>query len=295
MAGAAGALLAACGSDRVEKLPPLERPSAELRAGLPVLKGMWRFAGFEIPPEDTGRVRQLVYAMVPPGEIRLAVQRLDSIAGQYVRDSVGFPFVGEVRRDGIFSLVAYGTEGMSEFVAGRVVKDTLWMELTSISAAQTWPPRTRAAFVRGAVRAPFRRLLGGVPILSPEELARRDSLRRDSLLRAGMPPGGAPAGPAAGAPPRTGGQQPPPVATPPAARDLPPPAQRQPPRRDTAPRIDTTRTRVTPPRGPARIDSVRVNPPRVRDTARPAPTPPPVPPPPARPNVPRDTIRFPPR
>jgi hypothetical protein len=168
------------------------------------------------------------------------------------------------------------------------------MELTSISAAQTWPPRTRAAFVRGAVRAPFRRLLGGVPIPSPEELALRDSLRRDSLLRAGMPPGGAPAGP--GAPPPTGGQRPAPAVTPPAARDVPPAVTpRQPPRRDTTPRADTTRTGPRPPRGPARIDSVRVNPPRVRDTARPAPLPLPAPPPPARPNVPRDTIRFPPR
>jgi hypothetical protein len=168
-----------------------------------------------------------------------------------------------------------------------VVKDTLWMELTSFSTAQTWPPRTRAAFVRGAVRAPFRRLLGGVPILSPEELALRDSLRRDSLLRAG----GTPVPPAA-APP-TGVQRPAPAVTPPPAGYEPPKAEpRQPPRRDTTPRADTTRrTPPTPPRGPARIDSVRVNPPRVRDTARPPPAPPPAPP---RPNVPRDTIRFPP-
>ena len=91
----------------VEPLPPLHRPTPEERAGLPVVSGRWLYAGFEYPVRDTLRVREGVYQLTPPGEFRIAVQRLDSVSGQYVRDSVAFPLTGEVRRDGIFSFVAF--------------------------------------------------------------------------------------------------------------------------------------------------------------------------------------------
>src|SRR6185503_19463754 len=87
----------------------------------------------------------------------------DSVAGQYVRDSVAFPFTGEVRRDGIFSFVAVEPGGVGQFVAGHVLKDTLWIELTSFPSAAEWPRGTRAALVRQPRGAPFVRLRGYVP------------------------------------------------------------------------------------------------------------------------------------
>src|SRR3954464_3807273 len=168
MAGCAGfALLgaAACGQARasdVEPLPPLRRPGLEERAGLPVIAGRWLFTGFEYPVQDTQRVREQVYRLVPPGEFRVATQRLDSVAGQYVRDSVAFPFTGEVRRDGIFAFVAFEPGGVGSFVSGHVVKDTLWIELTGFPSSASWPPGTRAALVHNPRGAPFVRLRGYV-------------------------------------------------------------------------------------------------------------------------------------
>lgn len=172
--------LAACEEARgvnVQPLPPLERPSAEARAGLPEVAGTWRFAGWELPVRDTATGGE---GMVPPGALGIRTQRLDSIAGVYVRDGQPFPVIGEVRRDGIVSVVAFGPDGSGSFIAGRVRRDTLWIELTSLSAAQTWSTGARAALVRTAVRQPFVRYQGGFVKLNVDSI-RADSLRRDSL------------------------------------------------------------------------------------------------------------------
>ncbi len=244
-------VLAACeeaeGVD-VQPLPALKRPSPEARAGLPEVAGTWRFAGWELPVRDTVTEGA---GMLPPGALAVRTQRLDSVAGAYVRDGQQFPFVGEVRRDGILSVVAFGPDGAGSFIAGRVKRDTLWIELTSLSAAQTWSTGARAALVRTAVRQPFVRYQGGFVKLNVDSI-RADSVRRDSLrladsLRAdsvrladsaraaAVPPAGpaqvpgqAPGQPAVrpGAPPAAAPGQ----ARPPAAGTPQPRAQQQPPR-----------------------------------------------------------------
>jgi hypothetical protein len=173
-------VLAACeeaeGVD-VQPLPALKRPSPEARAGLPEVAGTWRFAGWELPVRDTVTGGE---GMLPPGALAVRTQRLDSVAGAYVRDGQQFPFVGEVRRDGILSVVAFGPDGAGSFIAGRVKRDTLWIELTSLSAAQTWSTGARAALVRTAVRQPFVRYQGGFVKINVDSI-RADSVRRDSL------------------------------------------------------------------------------------------------------------------
>ena len=172
--------LAACEEARgvsVQPLPPLQRPSPEARAGLPEVAGTWRFAGWELPVRDTVTGGE---GMVPPGALGIRTQRLDSIAGVYVRDGQPFPVIGEVRRDGIVSVVAFGPDGSGSFIAGRVLRDTLWIELTSLSAAQTWSTGARAALVRTAVRQPFVRYQGGFVKVNVDSI-RADSVRRDSL------------------------------------------------------------------------------------------------------------------
>ncbi|HEX2203883.1 MAG TPA: hypothetical protein VHG91_11320, partial [Longimicrobium sp.] len=165
----------------IEPLPPLERPTPEQRAGLPVVAGRWLLAGFEFEARDTARVREQVYRLVPPGEFRVVTQRLDSVAGQYVRDGAAFPFNGEVRRDGLFSFVAFTPDGAGSFVAGRFARDTMWVELTGFASLQAWPPGTRAAFVRRPRGAPFTRLRNFVP---PPDTAAADS----AALPAEAPP-----------------------------------------------------------------------------------------------------------
>lgn len=245
------AAAAGCGRDEVEPLPPMERPSPERRAGLPEVGGRWLFAGFEIAPRDSAAQANSDFQLTPPGEFRFLTQRLDSVAGQYGRPGqFVLPFTGEVRRDGAFALVAFAGEGVQQFVAGRVVKDTLWLELTNLTSVERWPPRTRAAFVRRPRGAPFTRLLGGAPIIIPPDSAtldsiRRDSIRMDSLQRAGavvpgaVPPGGVQPGVPGAAPVQQPGVAPvqrpgvvpsaqqPGVARPPAAAPRPRP---QPPR-----------------------------------------------------------------
>lgn len=139
-------LVGACepaGEVRVQELPPLTRPSAELRAGLPEVAGIWRFVGFA-PTLTTDSLAPLP---VPPGNVAITAQRLDSIAGYYDAGAGRVPLVGEVRRDGVVSLVAFAAEG-GRFAAGRIVRDTLWIELTSFGVADTWAEGTRAAFSR---------------------------------------------------------------------------------------------------------------------------------------------------
>ena len=195
------ALLAAaagCGRDEVEPLPPMQRPTPERRAGLPEIGGRWLFTGFEIEQRDSAAQANSDFQLVPPGEFRFLTQRLDSVAGQYGRPGqFVIPFTGEVRRDSVFALVAFAGDGVQQFIAGRVLRDTLWMELTNLASVERWPPRTRAAFVRRPRGAPFTRLLGGAPIVVPLDSAtldsiRRDSIRMDSISRSAAPPVGAP-------------------------------------------------------------------------------------------------------
>ena len=263
----------ACGQAKadVEPMPPLRRPTPEERAGLPIVSGRWLFTGFEYPAEDTARVREQVYRLVPPGEFVVATQRLDSVAGQYVRGGVAFPFTGEVRRDGIFSFVAVEPGGVGQYVAGHVLKDTMWIELTGFPSAAEWPRGARAALVRQPRGAPFVRLRGYVPPPPPPV---------DSSQGAAPPPAPAPApAPAPPAGPVEPRPRPQPAAPPPAPEPL-----------DTQPV-------VAPP--PLPVDTLPVAPPpapeprrrgrRARDTAQ---VPPPAPP--SFPAMPRDTIRMPP-
>jgi hypothetical protein len=289
-----GALvLAAAGCEdaasmEVQPLPPLDRPSPEARAGLPEVAGAWRFAGFEIPAEDTARVRNRVFAMLAPGDLVVEAQRLDSIAGRYARDGAGFPFAGEVRRDSTFAIVAFaGAE--ASFVAGRVRQDTLWLELTSLTAAQSWPRRTRAAMVRSGVGEPFLRLLGGSPIAEPvDSAALAEAARLDSLRATGVGPAVAPAprGPEA-APPATEPQRPAAPGTPP-AQPTRPPAEATPRPQPPAREPERPEPRPTPPveQPPARPEPPPVTPPPAPPAVEP------VEPPVAPPAGPRDTIRF---
>jgi hypothetical protein len=266
---------AACNEAKadVEPLPPLHRPTPEERAGLPLVSGRWVFTGFEYPVQDTQRVREQVYRLVPPGEFRIQTQRLDSVAGQYVRDSVAFPVIGEVRRDGIFAFVAFEPGGVGTFVSGHVVRDTMWIELTAFPSAASWPPGTRAALVHNPRGAPFVRLRGYVPPPPPPA----DSSKQGA---------------------ETGGQTAPPPPPPPPApapveqpRPLPPPPPPPPPEEDippvTAPPPAPFDTLLVP-QAPVEQPRPRGRRGRQRDTAQ-APVPLPDPNVPA---MPRDTIRI---
>lgn len=157
------ALLAGCepAEDvRVQPLPPLERPSAEARAGLPELAGVWRFAGWDLAPDDTAGLQRPLPGL---GEIRLQTQRLDSLAGAYVGSGQSLPVVGEVRRDSVISLVASAGGGMAYYLAGEVARDTLWIRLSSLVEPGLWPDRGLAAFVRSDVASTFVRLHGTTP------------------------------------------------------------------------------------------------------------------------------------
>lgn len=285
---------AACdeASGKVQPLPPLTRPSPEARAGLPEVRGIWRFAGFEIRPQDTLLVREQAYQLVPPAEMRIITQRLDSIAGQFVRDGVGFPFTGEVRRDSTIAVVTF-SDGVAQFAAGHLQRDTFWIELTSIASAAGWSPGARAAMVRRVGGPPFRRLLGGAPITPPvDSAAIRDSVRMDSLRRAGVvvpptqpgvqPPAGVPVQP--GAVPAQPGARPtvpqPQPQRPPVQPQRPPAQQQRPPAQ--TPRPQPQRPPVTEPQRPPVAEPV----------PEPAPENPPQLSPPPNPNAPRDTLRF---
>jgi len=264
----------------VEPLPPLHRPTPEERAGLPLLSGRWLFTGFEYPVRDTLRVREQVYRLVPPGEFRILTQRLDSVAGQYVRDSVAFPVTGEVRRDGIFSFVAFEPGGAGQFVSGHVGKDTLWIELTGFPSAASWPPGTRAALVHNPRGAPFVRLRGYVPPPPPPV----DSTRQEGEENGERPSAAPPPPP------------PPPVTEEPRPRPEPPPAPEPEPEPIppvTAPTpapFDTVLVPQEPPpvQQPPRQRGRRQRPP---DTGVVNPPPAPPPPDPGL-QMPRDTIRI---
>lgn len=154
---------------RVQPLPSLEAASPEARAGLPVVSGVWRFAGWELAPGDTGRVD----AELPGfGELRLETQRLDSIAGFYLAGDARLPLIGEVRRDSVLALA-----GAGRFLAGRITADTLWLALTSLVEPGSWPDEARAAFVRAAAGPRFVRVKGQRPVLAAVDSQAVDSAR----------------------------------------------------------------------------------------------------------------------
>jgi hypothetical protein len=272
----------------IEPLPPLERPSPERRLGLPEVEGLWRFAGFEVPPRDSAAVRAGELALTPPGDFRFETQRLDSVAGQYLRGANAFAFHGEVRRDSTYALVAQDADGTLRFVAGRMQADTLWLELTSFPSAAAWPTGSRAALVRGDPPAePFVRLRGGVPF--PAEI---DTLAVDTLGVDTLPTGMVPE-------PRPEGERPP-VTPPPAERPAQPapaqPAPTEPAPRPRQPSQPPERPRDAPPAQPQPADTVRIQPPPREPEPAPPPRPVPVEPTPAEPPpppMPRDTIRIP--
>ena len=286
---------AGCGPDEVEPLPPLQRPSAERRAGLPEVRGRWLFTGFEIAPRDSASMVNSDYQLTPPGEFRFLTQRLDSVAGQYgVPGRFVIPFTGEVRKDGVFALVAFPGEGVQQFVAGRVIRDTLWLELTNVVSVERWPPRTRAAFVRRPRGAPFTRLLGGAPIIvppTPQELdsIRMDSIRMDSIRRAGVPPGTAVPGavPPAGVQPGVPGAAPVPGAVQPGVAR--PPVQAQP--GVARPPAQVPPATTPRPRPPVRRPPAQ-NPPPTQGPPPPQEYPAPAPPSNPQPNLPRETINI---
>jgi hypothetical protein len=152
---------------RVLPLPPLERPSPEARLGLPEVAGSWRFAGWEIVRGDTSALERTFPSF---GELRLEVQRLDSLAGSFVLAGGVTPVIGEVRRDGRVALVTHPGGVPGNFLAGQFYRDTLWLELTSILASDEWPRDARAAFVREPVAEPIAWLRGARPGDLPPEI-----------------------------------------------------------------------------------------------------------------------------
>ena len=222
-------------------------------------------------------------SLVRPGDFVLQIQKLDSIAGSYTADGVRFPVIGEVRRDQRIALVAFAPDDQSRYAAGEVRNDTLWVELTSFAAAESWPVGTRAAWVKGTPAAPFLRL-PGVPTappaadtlaLPPAESAAVPGIPVETTPAPAAPtPTPTPAGPPARAPIGVPVEQP----TPPAPRPTPQP--------------ESTGVSAPPTQRPPRVLGVPVQPqptePRPTEprpgTSRPA-TPRPVPP---------DTIATPP-
>jgi hypothetical protein len=204
----AAVALAAC--DRadgveVQPLPPLERPAAEARAGLPLVAGVWHFAGWEVANAEVGAA---LGVPARPGDLVVETQR----------------------RDSIVSLVAIAEGATQRFAAGRVRADTLWIELSNLPAGEVSPPTVRWAFVRTAAGQPFFRLPTG-------ELLRDTVVAQPTPMPAAPrtpapaaePP---PAEPAPTAEPRepTAPQQPRPVPQPPAEEPAPPePAPLPPP------------------------------------------------------------------
>ncbi|MBW3629427.1 MAG: hypothetical protein KY464_09035 [Gemmatimonadetes bacterium] len=219
-----------CGpSDAVEvqPLPSLEQSSPEARAGLPRIAGAWRFAGWELAPDDSANLKGELPRF---GVISLATQKRDSLAGHYVIQAGRAPLYGELRRDSVIALIGVFGPGDLRFMAGRIARDTVWMELSSLS--ENWPVDARAAFTRTQVASPFVRLRGAI---APPPVAAIDTLA--PAPTAGMPPvGGTPGAtpgrvpgvaPGAGTQPGVGAQ--PPAAAPSTGGAAPPPRRVTPP------------------------------------------------------------------
>lgn len=225
---------------RVQELPPLERSSPEVRAGLPLVEGEWRFAGWELAPGDSALLDEELPGF---GQIQIELQRLDSIAGVYRVPGAQVPVVGEVRRDGVVALVVQAGEG-GRFLAGRVRNDTLWVSTTTLLEQGSWPSDARAAFVRTPVTATFARLEGqptvlpgdtvppvlAGPVESPTDAEPADETGEAASPRPSQPVTGAPAEAAATAP-RARPERPraaPPAAAPAERAPAEPPAPAEP-------------------------------------------------------------------
>lgn len=222
---AALAGLFGCGPEEdvsVLPLPPLDAPSPEARLGLPEVAGVWRFAGWEIVRGDSTSLERTFPSF---GELVLETQRLDSIAGTFQLAGGPTPVVGEVRKSGELALVTFVGTAPDRFIAGRLQRDTLWLELTSVLPPDEWPRDARAAFVREPIEAPIAWLRGARPQDLPPPLP-ADSLAPAADSLSGTTPGGAvitpgaPVTPPAGAAPQP---QPRPAPPPPPP---PPPAPR---------------------------------------------------------------------
>jgi len=167
--------LAACGPAEgveVEPLPPMERPSAEQRAGLPHVAGTWRFAGWEVV---NGEAAAALGEPGSPGDIHLTSQRIDSIAGFLVRGEQRIPLVGELRRDGIAALVARDGEAAYGYLAGRLDGDTLIVGIASLGGNEIASYGRGLIFVRGQVgqrivRGADGRLLRDTAVAVPDTL-----------------------------------------------------------------------------------------------------------------------------
>ena len=211
----------------IQPLPPLERPSPELRAGLPELAGEWRFGGWQLGP---GISPDSAALLAPPGALRIETQRLDSLAGVYDSDGAAEPVVGEVRRDSLYSLVVVRPAG-SLFLAGQVRGDTLWIELSSLPAAAGWPAGTRAALLRrGNTAKPFVRLASGELIQQRGDTSAVETALADDASAFAPPDPTPPAEtPSPSLTPR--------VDTAAEEEEVPPPVRRSPPRRRELPEL----------------------------------------------------------
>jgi hypothetical protein len=200
-----GALLGACGPAegvQVQELPELIRPSPEERAGLPELEGGWNHAGWVVAAPW---MADELDAERAPRSVTIQAQRLDSISGYLLRAAGSPRFVGEVRRDGIISLLVRQAEESHGVVAGIVERDTLWLELSTLADFRV-PPRARAAYVRAPVGQLWVRLPSGALLRDTAVMV----VPRDTLLP-GLPPAA---------------QEPRPEATPPGLPEQPrPPVQ----------------------------------------------------------------------
>ncbi len=256
--------LAACdgpGEVDVLPLPPLERPSAEARLGLPEVAGSWRFAGWEVIRGDSTALERTFPSF---GELVLETQRLDSIAGRFALAGGLVGVVGEVRRDGTVALVTHQNGQPGAFITGQHDRDTLWLELTSILPADEWPRDARAAFVQEPVQSSIAWLRGDHPAFrAPEVVDSVPAFDLEAELPAGEPEPALPAAPRTTPPATTPGLPP---ATGPAA-----PAPRPEPQPAPAPAP-----------GPAQAPAPDPTP-----EPQPEPEPEPEPEPPARPSGPR--------
>jgi hypothetical protein len=153
---------------QVQELPELERPSPQARAGLAEVEGAWNHAGWEVAYLQVGEVLEAERA---PRAVVFQVQRLDSLSGFLLRTEGSRRFVGEIRRDGIVSMLVAEAEQGSGVVAGAVEGDTLWLELSTLAAVPI-PPGARAAYVRAPagqiwVRLPSGALLRDTVVAPP--------------------------------------------------------------------------------------------------------------------------------
>lgn len=168
---------------QVLPLPPLERLTPEARYGLPEVKGLWRFAGWEVEPGDSVLLERSYPAF---GSLDLRVQRLDSIAGVLAVPGGESPVVGEIRRDGWFALAALSGPEATAYLSGRFASDTLRLEMTSVFPAADWPAGATGIFVREGDGLPgpiawFRGTSPFAPAAFPDSLL-ADSQATDSLV-----------------------------------------------------------------------------------------------------------------